>query len=394
MTWTPILAFAVVALVFALGDIVSSKTKGIITSLLFAVFAFLIFGGTLHILPGDMVDTSGLSTIIPTFGMAVILTNVGTLLDLNQLRKEWKTLVVAAGACFAIAVICATVGVLLFGHERAFAAMAPISGGTVSTLMVLEVANEAGRTDLARFISTVQVMQVLIGLPAASICLHKEAKRYMDSGDYKLSLAPAGKEINLKFIKMPNALDTATGHFARIGITAVFGLLLSNLTGIPVTITYLVVGCIAGAIGFVEKDALSKSGGGGIVLLATYATVLSGFLTMNLAEFGALLIPVFGLLIISSVGILIISFVLGKIFKWSPWLTSAVGFTCMFGYPTTYALAVEVGNGITVDRDDLSTEEKARIVDYLMPKMIVGGVGTVSIGSVVLATIIAPMILH
>ena len=69
MTFTPILAFAVVAIVFALGDLVARKTKGIISAFIVAIVLFVLFGGVLKVLPADLMDTSGLNDIIPTFGM-------------------------------------------------------------------------------------------------------------------------------------------------------------------------------------------------------------------------------------------------------------------------------------------------------------------------------------
>ena len=48
ITWTPIMAFAMLALAFTIGDFVSSKTKGIIASILTVDILFLIFGGMIN----------------------------------------------------------------------------------------------------------------------------------------------------------------------------------------------------------------------------------------------------------------------------------------------------------------------------------------------------------
>ena len=66
MTWTPITAFAVVVLCFAIGDIIAIKTKGLISSFIFTIVMIMIFGATLHILPENLIETAGLSNILVT----------------------------------------------------------------------------------------------------------------------------------------------------------------------------------------------------------------------------------------------------------------------------------------------------------------------------------------
>ena len=64
-----------------------------------------------------------------------------------------------------------------------------------------------------------------------------------------------------------------------------------------------------------------------------------------------------------------------------------MGITCTFGFPTTVMLSEEIANGVgTTD------EEKAALRNYLLPQMTVAGFITVTIGSVILAGIIVPML--
>ena len=56
MTWTPIMAFAAVVICFAIGDIIALKTKGLVSSFIFTIVIFMIFGATLHIFPEDMIE--------------------------------------------------------------------------------------------------------------------------------------------------------------------------------------------------------------------------------------------------------------------------------------------------------------------------------------------------
>lgn len=58
MMWVPILSFAVIAAVLGIGDLVASKTKGIVSSVIVAILIFLVLGGCFHLLPPDLMDRS------------------------------------------------------------------------------------------------------------------------------------------------------------------------------------------------------------------------------------------------------------------------------------------------------------------------------------------------
>ncbi|WP_143469205.1 hypothetical protein [Lachnoclostridium sp. An14] len=393
MTWLPIMAFTVVAVIYAVGDYVAVKTKGVISSVLVAIALLLVFGGTLRLLPENLMDLSGLSAMIPTFGMGLILVNVGSLMNLNDMRKEWKTVVISLAGIAGIILLDSTLGTAVFGRERALAAIPPTAGGAAVTMLMSEAANEAGRPDLASFVAAVTALQVLIGLPVASVCLRRAAKAFIAGGGHKREEKKVGKEISLRIVpelKGPLAVSS-TMHFARLGVVAVAAQLCTNVTGISTGVTFLVFGIVAGALGIVEKGSLKTAGGEGILMLATYAYVASSFVSMKFSDFGELLVPVVGLLVIGAVGVMILSALVGKLLGWNPFLAIAVGVACLFGYPVTYAVAMEVAQGVTKGAGFTEAEEQ-RVVSYLLPKMLVAGVVSVSLTSVILGGIIAPML--
>ena len=61
----------------------------------------------------------------------------------------------------------------------------------------------------------------------------------------------------------------------------------------------------------------------------------------------------------------------------------------MFGYPGTELLTNEA---VREMGDDVTDEQRERAKNYLMPKMVMGGFVTVTIASVVFASVIAPII--
>ncbi len=392
MTFTPIIAFACVAATFAVGDYIALKTKGVVSTFITAIVVFILFGSVLKLFPGNMVDLSGLSSIIPTFGMTLILTNLGSTLDLNELKKEWRTILVSIAGVGGIVVLGFTLGQLLFGREYALSAIAPIAGGIVATMISGDAANAANRPDIAAYTAAVMAIQMLIGLPIASFCLRKSAARYISRGLHKTGASASGKQLSLRIIPpTPKSLNSPTAHFARLAIAGALAQALANLTGINATICYLAVGLLAAATGAVEKNSLKLAGGDGVMLLATYAYCTTSFLTMTFSQFAAILIPVIGMLLIGAVGVMLLSSAMGLLFHWDPFLSIAVGLSCMLGYPVTYAVAMEVVNGATAD-GGYSEGEVQNLTNQFLPKMLIAGVASVSVVSVVLAGMISPLI--
>ena len=102
-------------------------------------------------------------------------------------------------------------------------------------------------------------------------------------------------------------------------------------------------------------------------------------------------VPVFGLLICGAIAASIGAFICGKLLKWSPFMSVAVGVTCLLGYPLTQGLAMEAVNSHTIGKG-YSEEEVQSLTNHLLPKMIIGGVISVSIVSVIIASFIGPVI--
>lgn len=386
------MAFALIASIFAIGDFIALKTKGIVSTFITAIIVLVFFGGFTKILPENLMELSGLTSLIPTFGMTLILINLGSTLNLSALKKEWKTILVSLAGIFGIIISCLTLGRYIFGYEYALSSIAPIAGGIVATMITGDAAKAAGRADIAAFVASIDALEVLIGLPISSFCLNRAARHFVDKGLHNFGNSSDSKKIDIRLVKeTPKSLDSQTSHFARIAIVGVFAQSFSKLTGLNSTLCFLLFGCLAGAIGIMEPGSLKKAGGDGILLLATYAYVTSSFLTLTLAEFLNILISSFGLLFISAVGIAILASIAGLLFKWDSYLSIAVAFSCMYGYPITYAVATEVANGISAEKN-FTEEQHKNLTDYLLPKMIIAGVTTVSVASVVLAEIIAPLI--
>ena len=76
----------------------------------------------------------------------------------------------------------------------------------------------------------------------------------------------------------------------------------------------------------------------------------------------------------------LVSILVGKIFGYSWQMSVAIGSSCLFGFPGTVIISNEVS-----ESTGTTPEEKAFINAQIMPKMLVAGMVTVSITSVLIA---------
>ena len=129
--WNPVTCFAACCLIYLVGEFLSHLTKGYVPSLLFASFIFL-FAFWAGVLPADVTTSSGLVTVTANFGIALLLTNMGTMIDLETMCREWKTVLIAFLGLGGILVAAFAVGIPLFGREYALVAAPPIAGGTIA----------------------------------------------------------------------------------------------------------------------------------------------------------------------------------------------------------------------------------------------------------------------
>ena len=399
--WNPVTCFAACALVYVLGEYLSHLTKGNVSSLMFASFIFLVCFW-LDIFPDNVTSAPGLAAAMSNFGVGLLIVNLGTLIDLEDMIREWKTALVALLGLGGIAIVAFTIGSVLFGREWALTAAPPISGGTIAGILVQSAANEAGHPELAAFAVLVLAFQKFFGMPIATYGMKKEIARKIKAGDFTRPVdAEAEKSFHLpsmRFIPpVPKALDSNNMKLMKLGIVAAIANLVGLATLIPGSspanywlnpnISYLIFGLIFTRIGFLEKSTLQKSASYGLMMLGLMLMLpgsLSSVTPQGLLE---MIWPLVGMLALSTVGICIIASIVGKMVGYSPYISCAIACTCMIGYPGTEILSNEVCNSL-----DCSEEIREMALAYVMPKMIVGGFVTVTIASVAFAGVVAPLI--
>ena len=157
----------VCVLIYVAGEQISRLSKGNISSLMFASFFFLI--GFWTVLPPDVTTKTGLPALASNFVVALLITNLGAKISLEELLAEWKTVAIAVLGLGGIALVAFTVGTWMFGQEYALTAAPPISGGTIAGVMVQAAAADAGRPELGAFAVLVLSFQKFFGMPIATL---------------------------------------------------------------------------------------------------------------------------------------------------------------------------------------------------------------------------------
>ena len=387
----------VFAVIFGIGDMINNKTKAIISSLIFGTVVYL-FGFISGIFPADTIDSTFMPSIMGAFGVSLVIVNLGTMMNIKELIAEWKTVLTALAGFAGIAIVAFTIGSVLFGRERALLGSAPISGGLIAAIIAADAANEAARGDLAAYVTLLNAFQMFVGIPIASIMLKKEAARLLGNrSQLTADAAVVGEEGTSKFklIKAwPESMKSNAITLAKLAIVAWVSVQIANMTigsdGRQIlnqNVLFLIMGVIATEIGFLEKTALQGANAFGFLMFATIAMLPGNFKTVDVPMLLDMLWPLVGMLVICGIAIAIMSAIVGKFLGYSLYMSAAIGVCCLFGYPCTQLITEDVCR--TLDCDE---ETRELVKGKMMPKMIVSGFTTVTIGSVVFAGIIVPMV--
>ncbi len=397
--WSPLVCFCACMLVYVLGEWLSRLTNGSVSSLMFSSIIFLLcfWAG---IFPADITTKTGMVAVANNFITALLITNLGTLIDLEDMLSEWKTVAVALAGICGIAVISFTVGSWIFGRDYALMAAPPISGGTIAGILCQAAANDAGRPELAAYVVLVLAMQKFFGMPVATIGLKKVLNGKLAAGEFDHE-ADKTNRVQLPSMRLlkptRKEANTSNMYFFKLAAVAVVGSFVGQMTKIPGSnpvnyylnpnIAYLIFGLIFTRIGFLDKQSLQKSGGYGMAMMGLMLMLPGSLANVTPSGLLEMLVPLVGMLGMCTVGICALAVITGKLVGYDPWISAAIACTCMFGYPGTEILSNEVVNSL-----DCTDEQRQRALEFVMPKMIVGGFTTVTVASVVFAGIICPMI--
>lgn len=393
MTWTPLVSFFVLMVIFSIGNEISLKTRSVVSLVLASSVIHLVCYWT-GVIPSDSVSNTGMPQMLAGFGLALMVTNLGTMMDLNQLFAEWRTLVICFSSLIGLSLVCFTIGTWIFGREYALVASVPISGGNVATTIIASACEEAGREDLAGYAALVTTLQFLVGMPAAAYFMKNELAIMHKKGRFlsEEKLHEGEKKIRhferlVLWKHVPGWWTRPYPMLSRLAFVAVLSQLISQVTPIPSAICWLILGIVGCQAGFLEKNTLQAGGFYGFLMLIQLSNIPKLLTAVTFENFRALLIPVFGMLLLGAGALSVFGVIAGKLLRVT-WRTAiSVSLCAMFGYPMTMLIAEDA-----VAMMEGTEEEKIIARGYALPKMLVGGFATVTLASVALAGIISPLI--
>lgn len=392
------LALVILMAILFIGDLVAVRTKAWVPSIFVCAVLFLL--GYWTFFPQDIVALAGVPPVVAVMMMYLLITNMGTLLSLQELKNQWKTIVIALSGILGIIAILFGIGTFIFGYQTIVVAIPPLVGGVVSALIMSEGAKEAGLASLSVFAIVIYVMQGFAGYPITSIVLKKEGKRLLQqyrSGQLavkeqekaaeEVAAASAVLKPELKLFKnMPEKYNTDFFKFLRLSLVAFLAYQTSTLLAPVVTVSPFVLcllfGVIARSVGFLEKQVLQKANGFGFALVALMLFIFDGLKQATPSMMLEIIYPLVGTIVLGVIGMYIFSFIAGKILKVSKEMAFAVSLTALYGFPADYIITNEVIKSLTEDE-----KEREMLTGHMLPPMLVGGFITVTMVSVVLAGI-------
>lgn len=376
-------------------DIVSVKTKSRVPSMLLMSVIFL--AGYWTILPTDIVQTAKFDHVY-AIAMAGLMVHIGTMFDFEQLKKDWR---VAAVTIIGLVAMGAAVWLIIspiFGQGTAVVSIPIIAGGAIAANLMIDAASAAGLTQLAVLVAMIQALQSLVGMPIMSWALRKEAEAVV--GDYRKGVriqttAEEGKKREKVFFRdrIPKRYKSSTYYlFTTFFIGAVCAALSPTakaLTGgyVNSTILCVVFGMVLTAIGILDVEPWQKSGAYAFLITAASFNLIKNLgkatVEMVLLNFG----PLLATLGVAAIAVIIVSALVARFFGMSKYMAIAVSSNMFMGFPINSIITSDVVNAVGENQEEISYLE-----GVFMPKIILGGIASVSVASVVIAGVFTAML--
>ncbi|MDR2947543.1 MAG: hypothetical protein LBV79_12475 [Candidatus Adiutrix sp.] len=388
-------ALAILLLIFAFGEVVADKTRAVLsTTLVIAVVLLLMFWGGL---PADIFNTAAVTGIAMAL-IGPLITSIGSLIDLAELKRQWKTVVIGFICVVCAVALIIVVCPLMMDRNMALSGSAIFAGANVAALIMTQALEAKQLHEVGAFVILMLVTQNFIGIPVASHLLRKEAQNFLKTPEnvtlYAAAAAAATPEAaasskGRKLLELPPVFQKPSMELAKLAIGACLASYLSGLTNgvIHYFVVALLVGILLTELGFLQKQSLNKSASAGFIIFATTMIIFTNLAKTTPQMMLGLLLPLVICLGVGVIGVLISGAIIGKILNVSPYLAITLGLTCTFGFPTTMLMSQEVANAIGRD-----AKEKSAIESYLLPKMVTAGMVTVTIVSVLVAGAVAKML--
>ncbi len=402
-------AVFLILLIFFAGDLVGALTKAKISSMFVIMMGFLVLFLT-GLYPGDIMTTSGFAAVA-SLGQYFLLFNMGTTVDIAQLKREWRT-VVGALIGMAAAIIGCAVAIPIIGKDFALAAAPVVNGGIVATTTMVQACEDKGLAAAAGLATFIYAVQKFVGTLPASNCglsvandvvkdlrsKHAANASYSWYDEQTGEAGGAKKEPVWKHIKKyyTTFICLAIGSTAII-IAEQVAKFFKNfhigeatpLSFINMSIMCMVLGIVARNTGIVPPAIMANQAkANGFFSFLSLCTIIP-----SLAKIDISMIPTIGFAtVVIFVLVMVFTFII--FFLTPAWkivgskkLAIGIAMCQMIGYPGTELIATEITTAVAE-----TEEERDAVTARIQTAYVISGFTSVTILSVVIAGVFANFI--
>ncbi|WP_411676214.1 hypothetical protein [Caproicibacter sp.] len=390
-----IVAFFILAALYAAGDFVGTRTKAWVPSVF--VVACLFLAGYWTFFPKDIVSLAGMGAPLGgTLAILFCITHMGTIISVRELISQWKIIVITLIGLTGMVLFCWFICVPLVGRSYVVAGLPPLSGGIVAAVMVQQAAAQKGLETASVLAICMYVIQGFAGYPLTALLLKKEGKKLLK--EYRSGSAAAVQNVKVegsngklaaqeperkKLIPpVPEKYNSTALILAKLSSVGVLSYLIQVWSGgvLNMAVVALVLSILATELGYLDKDSLHKAGSFGFLMFVLMIFVFSGLAKATPAMLGSIVLPLVTIIVIGVIGMSVFALIAGKLLHISPYMAVATSLTSLYGFPPNYVLTDEAAKALAE-----TPEEKEYLMNAMLPQMIVGGFVTVTITSVVIA---------
>ncbi|MDR1873584.1 MAG: hypothetical protein LBQ90_01015 [Synergistaceae bacterium] len=378
--------------IFAIGDILAVATRARLSSVFIALMLFLV-GFLTGVIPENVIEQARL-TQLASWASVYIVFHMGTTINMGELIREWKTVLMSIFA-MAVALVSLLFVIPLIGKEAVIVSIPVVNGGIIATQLMVEAATQKGMALAAALGTIVYAIQKFVGTPPASFFGLKEAELVLADYRKKKSegLAATGEagqvrqEETKKTIYQILGLDRYYTPFTCLGVTAFFGWLafwLQARTTVNYSIWALLLGALAGQLNVIPAKILEKGRAVGLLNMAVFAGIIPSLARINVADLTTLAFQTIVVFAAVLIGTFIFIYVLPTWkFIGSRNLSVGIAMAQLLGFPATYLIANEIATAVAEN-----AEEREVILKRIMPAYVVAGLASVTTFSILIAGVL------
>lgn len=393
MIHEPIVAAMIILALIAVGEIISIFTRARVSMFLVALMGYLalIWMG---IIPESLIGDSKFIEVGAVLGTAPIIIHMGTLIPLKTIRSQWKAVSISL-----MGIICGASLILLcipmvYDYKTAVAGAGPLTGGVIAFLVTSEALKEVGLASLVTISALILSLQSLFGMPLSANLLRRYALKFrntVDTGTYTASTLEVGienvvdkeKKAEQNTIWTPKKYQTNLVLLFQLFIGGAIAVVLDQFTGIPYSLWSLALGISGRLIGFYPERVMERANAFTVGMAGLIFLIIATMNEITFDMFISYLPETFLIMFVGIFGIFIGGFLGSKLFKWDPLKGLPVALTSTVGFPGDYLVCEEISRSV-----GRSKEEEEMILNEILTPMLIGGFTTVTVGSVVIASIL------